>query len=103
MTLLNLAGPALIVLAASTAQPVAQAPEAKDAPPPRSETHDVIKIRTNGNTSRPPMNTDEQTRAAFEAFLQGVNKTYESLPDDENRLPDQPRTRGGEGENNKPH
>jgi len=96
MTLLNLAGPALIVLAATTAQPAAKGPEAKDTPPPRTETHDVIKIRTDGDTSRPPMNTDEQTRAAFEAFLQGVNKKYDSLPDDENRQPDQPKTHGVE-------
>jgi hypothetical protein len=89
--LINLAG-AVLVAATGTAAPPAQKHKApRHAPVEKVETQPTIKIRGDGNTARPPISEEEQTRLALEAFLAHVTQTYAGLPDEEDRLPDQPK------------
>ena len=96
MSLINLAG-AVLVAATGTAAPPAHKHKAprhgapQHASAAKVETQPTIKIRSDGNTARPPISEEEQTRLALEAFLAHVTKTYAGLPDEEDRLPDQPQ------------
>ena len=96
MSLINLAGAVLVAATGTAALPAHKhkAPRhaaQQHAPAAKVETQPTIKIRSDGNTARPPLSEEEQTRLALEAFLAHVTQTYAGLPDEEDRLPDQPQ------------
>ena len=89
MSLVNLAG-AVVVAAASSAAPAAQ----QQVPDAKVEQQQTVKVRNDGDTTRPPRSEEEQARAAYEAYLERVTKSYAGLPDEEDRRPEQPRRDG---------
>jgi hypothetical protein len=96
VSLINLAGAVLVAATGTAAPPAHKHVTARHGAPQHArsakiETQPTIKIRTDGNTTRPPLSEAEQTRLALEAFLARVTQTYASLPDEEDRLPDQPK------------
>jgi hypothetical protein len=88
MSLVNLAGAALVFAAGSVAPPAASA--TTQASSTNTEKQQTIKIRNDGNVERPPANTEDETRKAYEAFLKRVNQAYDTLPAEEDRWPNQP-------------
>jgi len=96
VTLINLASAVLVVATAAVAPPAQTQRDTANTTSSNTQGQQTVKIRNDGNVQRPPENTDEQTRKAYDSFLDRVNKAYESAPDDENRWPNQPdRDRDG--------
>lgn len=104
MSLVNLAGAVFLAASGTAAHPAHHRPAAKattaassehnnDAHKAKAPQPETIKIRSDGNTDRPPMSEEEQARLAFEAFLDQVTKDYADLPDEEDRLANQPPRR----------
>jgi len=104
VSLINLAGVVLVAATGAAAPPAHKHMAPRHAPAPaRVEKQPTIKIRNDGNTARPPLSEEEQTRLALEEFLARVTQAYDSLPDEEDRLPDQPKRDLDEHKADEPH
>lgn len=97
MTKINLAGAALLVLSGTAlAQQAPQDTTKPGADKQETSKQETVKIRRDGDTSRPPMDTAEQTREEYQKHLDNVNQAYRNLPEEEDRPADQPdRTKDG--------
>lgn len=91
MAFVNIAGAALLIIAVGAAVPATKGSVTSHGHKPKVEKQQTIRIRRDGQTSRPPMDAAVQARLAFENFLAIVNRTYQDLPEEDDRFANQPK------------